>query len=96
MSATSLPTLFDRVVTAVHCAGVGGMGLGPLAMQTIVNFVGKGSENLMRRVLAVDYDARERVMRRCGHPLTHRVAPRTTSQTRPQPSGGQSCRSHFA
>lgn len=32
------------------------LGLGPLAMQTIVNFVGKGSENLMRRVLAVDYD----------------------------------------
>jgi phosphoglycolate phosphatase len=32
------------------------LGLGPLAMQTIVNFVGKGSENLIRRVLAVDYD----------------------------------------
>lgn len=32
------------------------LGLGPLTMQTIVNFVGKGSENLMRRVLAVDYD----------------------------------------
>ena len=32
------------------------LGLGPLAMQTIINFVGKGSENLMRRVLAVDYD----------------------------------------
>ena len=31
------------------------LGLGPLAMETIVNFVGKGSENLMRRVLAVDY-----------------------------------------
>jgi len=32
------------------------LGLEPLAMQTIINFVGKGSENLMRRVLAVDYD----------------------------------------
>lgn len=32
------------------------LGLGPLAMQTIVDFVGKGSENLMRRVLALDYD----------------------------------------
>jgi phosphoglycolate phosphatase len=32
------------------------LGLGPLAMQTIVDFVGKGSENLIRRVLAVDYD----------------------------------------
>jgi len=32
------------------------LGLGPLAMNTIINFVGKGSENLMRRVLAVDYD----------------------------------------
>src|SRR5450830_22386 len=32
------------------------LGLTPLAMQTIVNFVGKGSENLIRRVLAVDYD----------------------------------------
>jgi phosphoglycolate phosphatase len=32
------------------------LGLTPLTMQTIVNFVGKGSENLIRRVLAVDYD----------------------------------------
>ena len=27
-----LPTLFNRDVTAVHCAGVGGMGVGPLAI----------------------------------------------------------------
>lgn len=32
------------------------LGLTPLPMTTIINFVGKGSENLMRRVLAVDYD----------------------------------------
>ena len=32
------------------------LGLGPLGMHTLINFVGKGSENLMRRVLAVDYD----------------------------------------
>ncbi|EJM97037.1 phosphoglycolate phosphatase [Herbaspirillum sp. YR522] len=31
------------------------LGLSPLAQETIVNFVGKGTENLMRRVLAVDY-----------------------------------------
>jgi phosphoglycolate phosphatase len=31
-------------------------GLAPLAMSTIINFVGRGSENLIRRVLAVDYD----------------------------------------
>lgn len=35
------------------------LGLTPLAMQTIVDFVGKGTENLMRRVLAVDYDEQE-------------------------------------
>ncbi|MBB3212801.1 phosphoglycolate phosphatase [Herbaspirillum sp. Sphag1AN] len=32
------------------------LGLAPLALHVIVDFVGKGSENLMRRVLAVDYD----------------------------------------
>lgn len=31
------------------------LGLGPLDMETITNFVGKGTENLMRRVLGVDY-----------------------------------------
>ncbi|MGB6054192.1 MAG: phosphoglycolate phosphatase [Burkholderiaceae bacterium] len=31
--------------------------LPPLALETIVGFVGKGSENLIRRVLAVDFDA---------------------------------------
>ncbi|WDZ95409.1 phosphoglycolate phosphatase [Herbaspirillum sp. WKF16] len=31
------------------------LGLTPLAQETIVNFVGKGTENLIRRVLAVDY-----------------------------------------
>jgi phosphoglycolate phosphatase len=35
------------------------LGLSPLAQETIVNFVGKGTENLMRRVLAVDYDEDE-------------------------------------
>lgn len=29
---TGLPRLFDREVRAVHCAGVGGMGVGPLAI----------------------------------------------------------------
>ncbi len=32
MSLASLPSLFGREVTVVHCAGVGGMGLGPLAI----------------------------------------------------------------
>jgi phosphoglycolate phosphatase len=31
------------------------LGLGPLDIDTITHFVGKGSENLMRRVLGVDY-----------------------------------------
>ncbi|OWY26355.1 phosphoglycolate phosphatase [Herbaspirillum robiniae] len=31
------------------------LGLEPLAQETIVNFVGKGTENLIRRVLAVDF-----------------------------------------
>jgi phosphoglycolate phosphatase len=31
--------------------------LAPLALDTIKNFVGKGTENLMRRVLAIDFDA---------------------------------------
>ncbi|RJG07201.1 phosphoglycolate phosphatase [Noviherbaspirillum cavernae] len=33
------------------------LDLAPLAIETITNFVGKGTENLMRRVLAVDFDA---------------------------------------
>ncbi len=35
------------------------LGLAPLPIETIIEFVGKGSENLMRRVLAVDFDADE-------------------------------------
>lgn len=34
-------------------------GLAPLDVATIIEFVGKGSENLMRRVLAVDFGADE-------------------------------------
>jgi phosphoglycolate phosphatase len=33
------------------------LGLVPLDIETITNFVGKGTENLMRRVLAVDFAA---------------------------------------
>ncbi len=35
------------------------LGLAPLPVETIIEFVGKGSENLMRRVLGVDFDADE-------------------------------------
>ncbi len=35
------------------------LGLGPLTVETVIDFVGKGSENLMRRVLAVNFDADE-------------------------------------
>ncbi len=35
------------------------LGLAPLAIETVIEFVGKGSENLMRRVLGVDFDADE-------------------------------------
>ncbi len=34
-------------------------GLAPLTVETVIEFVGKGSENLMRRVLAVDFEAEE-------------------------------------
>lgn len=34
------------------------LSLAPLAIETIKNFVGQGSENLMRRVLGVDFDAK--------------------------------------
>jgi phosphoglycolate phosphatase len=33
------------------------LDLAPLTVETIIGFVGKGSENLMRRVLTVDFDA---------------------------------------
>ncbi len=35
------------------------LGLGPLDIETITHFVGKGTENLMRRVLAADYAPEE-------------------------------------
>lgn len=35
------------------------LGLAPLDMETITHFVGKGTENLMRRVLGVDYGPEE-------------------------------------
>ncbi len=33
------------------------LGLAPLTIETVMEFVGKGSENLMRRVLGVNFDA---------------------------------------
>ena len=42
--------------------------LAPLALDTITDFVGKGSENLMRRVLGVDFEASE-VESRFDHAL---------------------------
>lgn len=33
------------------------LGLAPLTVETVIEFVGKGSENLMRRVLGVDFGA---------------------------------------
>ena len=39
------------------------MQLAPMSIETITNFVGKGSENLIRRVLAVDYDERQIALR---------------------------------
>lgn len=35
------------------------LALGPIGIETITRFVGKGTENLMRRVLGVDYTAEE-------------------------------------
>lgn len=45
------------------------LDLAPLDIETVKEFVGKGSENLMRRVLGVDFDADE-VERRFEHALT--------------------------
>ena len=42
--------------------------LAPLALDTIIDFVGKGSENLMRRVLGVDFEKSE-VESRFDHAL---------------------------
>ena len=44
------------------------LNLAPLALDTIVDFVGKGSENLMRRVLGVDFEKSE-VDSRFNHAL---------------------------
>ena len=44
------------------------LDLAPLDRQTVTEFVGKGSENLIRRVLGVDFDADE-VERRFEHAL---------------------------
>ena len=44
------------------------LNLAPLALDTIVDFVGKGSENLMRRVLGVDFEKNE-VESRFDHAL---------------------------
>ncbi len=35
------------------------LGLAPLSVETVIKFVGQGSENLMRRVLAVDFGSDE-------------------------------------
>ena len=43
--------------------------LAPLALDTIVDFVGKGSENLMRRVLGVDFKKKSEVESRFDHAL---------------------------
>jgi len=44
------------------------LNLAPLALDTIIDFVGKGSENLMRRVLGVDFEKSE-VESRFDHAL---------------------------
>jgi phosphoglycolate phosphatase len=45
------------------------LDLAPLEMTTIINFVGKGSENLIRRVLGVDFDAAG-IEQRFAHSMT--------------------------
>lgn len=45
------------------------LSLAPLAIETIIDFVGKGTENLMRCVLGVDFDE-EQVERYFGQALT--------------------------
>jgi phosphoglycolate phosphatase len=54
LDGTMLDTAQDFRV-AINCMRAE-FGLSPLSLETIVQFVGKGSENLIRRVLEVDLD----------------------------------------
>ena len=54
LDGTMLDTAADFHVAVNRMRG--GFDLQPLALETIRDFVGKGSENLMRRVLACDFD----------------------------------------
>ena len=54
LDGTMLDTAPD-FQAAINCMRAD-MALGPLDIETIKEFVGKGSENLIRRVLAVDFD----------------------------------------
>jgi phosphoglycolate phosphatase len=57
LDGTMLDTAPDFHV-AINCMRAE-IGLAPLTLETVISFVGKGSENLTRRVLAVDFDAIE-------------------------------------
>lgn len=84
MSATAIPTLAGIRAAIIDLDGTmvdtapdfqvainrlrAELDLAPLPIATIIEFVGKGSENLMRRVLGVDFDVDE-VERRFEHAL---------------------------
>lgn len=84
MSATATPTLAGIRAAIIDLDGTmvdtapdfqvainrmrAELELAPLPIATIIEFVGKGSENLMRRVLGVDFDADE-VEHRFEHAL---------------------------
>ena len=55
LDGTMLDTAPDFQVAINRMRGE--LSLAPLAIETIKNFVGQGTENLMRRVLGVDFDA---------------------------------------
>ena len=67
MSTIRLPALFDRTVTAVHCAGVGGMGLGPLAIYLARRgFRVSGEDDAMTQAMRVQLERAGVVITRIG------------------------------
>jgi len=52
--ARPLPPLFDREIRAIHCVGVGGMGLGPLAIYAAeLGFAVSGADDAMTDAMRV-------------------------------------------
>ncbi|MEZ0215510.1 MAG: Mur ligase domain-containing protein, partial [Rariglobus sp.] len=65
--STALPTLFGRDVTSVHCAGVAGMGVGPLAIYLAQRgFRVSGEDDAMVESMRVQLERAGVVITRAG------------------------------